>query len=228
MYQKESRRQEALKKKKILIVDDHPILRKGLSMLINQEADLVVQGEAEDARKAMELIERVKPDLVIVDISLPGVDGVELLKNIRLRHSDLPTLVVSMHDESLFAERALRAGARGYIMKQEAVDKLLIAIRSVLSGEIFVSNRIATKMLEKFVDGDTKTATSPVALLSDRELTVLHLIGQGFGTRQIAEKLHLSVKTVESYRSHIKEKLRLSNATDLLKYAIQWAQSSSQ
>jgi DNA-binding NarL/FixJ family response regulator len=227
MYQKQPRRQDIVKKK-ILIVDDHPILRKGLSMLINQEADLVVQGEAEDARKAMDLIETVKPDLVIVDISLPGVDGVELLKNIKLRHGDLPTLVVSMHDESLFAERALRAGARGYIMKQEAVDKLLIAIRHVLSGEIFVSNKIATKMLEKFVDGATKTATSPVALLSDRELTVLHLIGQGFGTRQIAEKLHLSVKTVESYRSHIKEKLRLSNATDLLKYAIHWAQSSSQ
>jgi DNA-binding NarL/FixJ family response regulator len=215
-------------KKKILIVDDHPILRKGLSMLINQEADLVVQGEAEDAGKALEMIERVKPDLIIVDISLPGVDGVELLKTIKLRYGDLPTLVVSMHDESFFAERALRAGARGYIMKQEAVDKLLVAIRHVLSGEIFVSNKIATKMLEKFVDGDTKTAASPVALLSDRELTVLHLIGQGFGTRQIAERLHLSVKTVESYRAHIKEKLRLNNATDLLKYAIQWAQGDSQ
>ncbi len=227
MEQKRLRSQETLKKK-ILIVDDHPILRKGLSMLINQEADLAVRGEAEDARKAMEMIEAVKPDMVIVDISLPGVDGVELLKNIKLRHGDLPTLVVSMHDEALFAERALRAGARGYIMKQEAVDKLLVAIRHVLSGEIFVSNKIATKMLEKLVDGDTKAAASPVALLSDRELTVLHLIGQGFGTRQIAEKLHLSVKTIESYRSHIKEKLRLNNATDLLKYAIQWAQSSSQ
>ncbi len=227
MEQKRLHRQE-IPKKKIMIVDDHPILRKGLSMLINQEADLSVQGEAEDARKALEMIDRIKPDMVIVDISLPGVDGVELLKNIKLRYGDLPTLVVSMHDESLFAERALRAGARGYVMKQEAVDKVLIAIRHVLSGEIFVSNKIATKMLEKFVDGDTKTAASPVALLSDRELTVLHLIGQGFGTRQIAEKLHLSVKTVESYRSHIKEKLRLNTATDLMKYAIQWAQSSSQ
>ncbi len=210
------------------MVDDHPILRKGLSLLINQESDLVVQGEAEDARKALEMIEKLKPDLVIVDISLPGVDGLELLKNIRLRHAELPALVVSMHDEALFAERALRAGARGYIMKQEAVEKVLVAIRRVLAGEIFVSSAITTKMLEKFVDGDTKTATSPLALLSDRELTVLHLIGQGFGTRQIAEKLHLSVKTVESYRSHIKEKLRLSNATDLLKYAIHWAQSVAQ
>ena len=227
MVQKQQHRQDA-RKKKVLIVDDHPILRKGLSLLINQESDLVVQGEAEDARKALEMIEKLKPDMVIVDISLPGVDGLELLKNIRLRHAELPALVVSMHDESLFAERALRAGARGYIMKQEAVEKVLVAIRRVLAGEIFVSNKIATKMLEKFVDSDTKTAASPLALLSDRELTVLHMIGQGFGTRQIAEKLHLSVKTVESYRSHIKEKLRLSNATDLLKYAIQWAQSISQ
>ncbi len=214
-------------KKKILIVDDHPILRKGLSMLISQEPDLQVEGEAEDAHKAMEMIDRVKPDMIILDISLPGIDGVELLKSIRLRYGDVPTLVVSMHDESLFAERALRAGARGYIMKQEAVEKVLVAIRHVLSGEIFVSNKIATKMLEKFVDGSTTAESSAVALLSDRELTVLHLIGQGFGTRQIAEKLHLSVKTVESYRSHIKEKLRLNTATDLLKYAIQWVQSAS-
>ncbi len=227
MVHKQQPRQDA-RKKKVLLVDDHPILRKGLSLLINQESDLVVQGEAEDARKALEMIEKLKPDLVIVDISLPGVDGLELLKNIRLRHAELPALVVSMHDEALFAERALRAGARGYIMKQEAVEKVLVAIRRVLAGEIFVSSAITTKMLEKFVDGDTKTATSPLALLSDRELTVLHLIGQGFGTRQIAEKLHLSVKTVESYRSHIKEKLRLSNATDLLKYAIHWAQSVAQ
>ena len=139
-------------KKKILIVDDHPILRKGLSMLINQEPDLTVGGEAEDARKALEMIETMQPGLVIIDISLPGVDGVELLKNIKLRYGDLPTLVVSMHDEALFAERALRAGARGYIMKQEAVENLLVAIRRVLAGEIFLSSRIATKMLEKLED----------------------------------------------------------------------------
>jgi DNA-binding NarL/FixJ family response regulator len=214
-------------KKKILIVDDHPILRKGLSMLINQEPDLTVGGEAEDARKALEMIETMQPGLVIVDISLPGVDGVELLKNIKLRYGDLPTLVVSMHDEALFAERALRAGARGYIMKQEAVENLLVAIRRVLAGEIFLSSRIATKMLEKLVDGDAKTTASPLGLLSDRELTVFHLIGQGFGTRQIAEKLHLSVKTVESYRSHIKEKLKLTSGTDLLAFAIRWTQSNS-
>lgn len=222
-----SERLQETTKRKILIVDDHPILRKGLSMLINQEPDLVVNGEAENARKALEAIEAVQPDMVIVDISLPGVDGVELLKSIKLRFGDLPTLVVSMHDESLFAERALRAGARGYVMKQEALDNVLVAIRRVLAGEIFVSNKIATKMLERMVDSDAKTVASPIDLLSDRELTVFRLIGLGQTTRQIAEKLHLSVKTVESYRSHIKEKLKLSGGTDLLKYAIQWVQANS-
>ena len=222
-----SERLQERAKRKILIVDDHPILRKGLSMLINQEPDLVVDGEAEDARKALEAIETIRPDMVIVDISLPDIDGVELLKSIKLRYGDLPTLVVSMHDESLFAERALRAGARGYVMKQEALDNVLVAIRRVLAGEIFVSNKIATKMLERMVDSDSKTVTSPIDLLSDRELTVFRLIGQGQTTRQIAEKLHLSVKTVESYRSHIKDKLKLGGGTDLLKCAIQWVQGNS-
>lgn len=213
-------------KKSVLIVDDHPILRKGLSMMINQEPDLIVCGEAEDAYSAMEMIDRVNPDMVIVDISLPGVDGVEMLKNIKSRYGDLPALVVSMHDESLFAERALRAGARGYIMKQEALDDVLTAIRRVLNGEIFVSSRITTKMLEKLVEADVRKAGSPLELLSDRELTVLRLIGQGLSTRQIADSLHLSVKTIESYRMHLKEKLKLSSGTDLLKYAIQWVQNN--
>jgi DNA-binding NarL/FixJ family response regulator len=223
----EAERLEEFSKKTILIVDDHPILRKGLSMLINQERDLAVNGEAEDARRAIEMIGIVKPDLVIVDISLPDVDGIELLKDIKVRYGTLPTLVVSMHDESVFAERALRAGARGYVMKQEPADTFLVAIRRVLNGEIFVSERITTQMLERFVDSEKKRFESPLDLLSDRELTVFRLIGQGVGTRQIAEKLHLSVKTVESYRAHIKEKLRLSSGTDLLKYAIQWLQNNS-
>jgi DNA-binding NarL/FixJ family response regulator len=222
----EQKQTQPAQKKSVLIVDDHPILRKGLSMMINQEPDLVVSGEAEDAHGAMEMIDRVKPDMVIVDISLPGVDGVELLKNIKARFGDLPALVVSMHDESLFAERALRAGARGYIMKQEALDDVLTAIRRVLNGEIFVSSRITTKMLEKLVEADIRKATSPLELLSDRELTVLRLIGQGLSTRQIADNLHLSVKTIESYRMHLKEKLKLSSGTDLLKYAIQWVQNN--
>jgi DNA-binding NarL/FixJ family response regulator len=210
-----------------MIVDDHPILRKGLSMLIEQEPDLMVDGEAEDAQKAMEMIEALSPDMVIVDISLPGIDGIELLKMIKLRHPDLPTLVVSMHDESLFAERALRAGARGYVMKQEAPDKVLSGIRRVLAGEIFVSSRITTRIVERLLDGGQNKQSFPLDVLSGREFTVLQLIGQGYGTRQIADKLHLSVKTVESYRSHIKEKLKLNSGTDLLKYAIQWVQNNS-
>jgi DNA-binding NarL/FixJ family response regulator len=212
---------------KILIVDDHPILRKGLSMVINQEPDLMVIGEAEDAQTALEMIESLVPDLVIVDVSLPGVDGIELIKITKLRHRDLPALVVSMHDESLFAERALRAGARGYIMKQEAVENMLIAIRKVLSGEIFVSDKVATKMLETLISGDAKTVRSPLDLLSNRELTVFRLIGQGFKTSQIADRLHLSVKTIESYRSHIKEKLKIDTGTGLMKYAIQWVQNAT-
>jgi len=148
--------------KKILIVDDHPILRKGLAMVIDQEPDLVVAGEAEDVPGGLDMIEAVKPDVVIVDISLPGVDGIELIKTMKLKYRDLPALVVSMHDETLYAERALRAGARGYIMKQEAVDKVLVAIRKVLKGEIFVSDRITTKMVETLISGDAKGASTPL------------------------------------------------------------------
>jgi len=211
---------------KILIVDDHPILRKGLAMVINQEQDLVVAGEAEDAQAALKMIDSVNPDLAIVDLSLPGIDGIELIKTMKLKYKDLPSLVVSMHDESIYAERALRAGARGYIMKQEAVEKVLVAIRRVVKGEIFVSDKITTKMLETLILSDDKKVSSPVDLLSNRELTVFRLIGQGFKTSQIASELHLSVKTVESYRSHIKDKLKLDTGTDLMKYAIQWMQNA--
>jgi DNA-binding NarL/FixJ family response regulator len=215
-----------MSKQKVLIVDDHPILRKGLAMLINQEQDLVVIAEADNAQKALEMIDKHKPDMLIVDISLPGIDGIELIKTVKLRYRNLPSLVVSMHDESLFAERALRAGARGYIMKQEALERVLVAIRRILAGEIFVSDKITTNMLEKLVSVDGKATSSSVDLLSNRELTVFRMIGQGIKTSQIAEKLHLSVKTIESYRAHIKEKLKLNDGTDLLKYAIQWVQNS--
>jgi DNA-binding NarL/FixJ family response regulator len=214
-------------KHRIFIVDDHPIVRRGLIQLINQEADLVVCGEAEEARKALQLLKASKPDLVLVDISLQGVDGIELIKLIRVRYENLPVLVISMHDESLFAERALRAGARGYIMKQEAIEKMKEAIRRVLRGDLYVSQRIGTKMLEKFIDGKAEKNESPMEILSDRELEVFQLIGRGFGTRQIAEELHVSVKTVESYRAHIKEKLKLENGTALLKHAIQWMESGN-
>lgn len=215
-----------MSKQKVLIVDDHPILRKGLAMLINQEPDLVVIAEADNAQKALEMIDKHKPDMLIVDISLPGIDGIELIKTVKLRYRNLPSLVVSMHDETLFAERALRAGARGYIMKQEALERVLVAIRRILAGEIFVSDKITTNMLEKLVSVDGTATNSAVGLLSNRELTVFRMIGQGIKTSQIAEKLHLSVKTIESYRSHIKEKLKLNDGTDLLKYAIQWVQNA--
>lgn len=212
---------------RIMIVDDHPILRKGLAMVINQEPDLTVSAEAPDAATALDMMETHKPDLAIVDLSLPGIDGIELIKTMKIRYKDLPALVVSMHDESIFAERALRAGARGYIMKQEAVEKVLVAIRKVLKGEIFVSDKITTKMLETLASSDAKPVSSALDLLSNRELTVFRLIGQGFKTSQIAEELHLSVKTIESYRSHIKEKLKLDTGTDLMKYAIQWTQNAA-
>jgi DNA-binding NarL/FixJ family response regulator len=216
-----------MRRMRLLIVDDHPILRKGLAMVINQEPDLIVSAEAPDATSALEMIDSMHPDLVIVDLSLPGIDGIELIKTMKIRYRDLPALVVSMHDESIFAERALRAGARGYIMKQEAVDKVLIAIRKILQGEIFVSDKITTKMLETLISSDTKNVSSPLDLLSNRELTVFRLIGQGFKTRQIADELHLSIKTIESYRSHIKEKLKLDTGNDLMKFAIQWVQNAA-
>src|SRR5277367_1077918 len=212
-------------KKRILVVDDHPIVRQGLALLINREPDLLVCGEAEEASGAMHVLASAKPDVLILDISLNGPDGIDLLKNIRNIHPTMPVLILSMHDESIYAERALRAGANGYIMKQEATEKVLIALRRILNREIYVSDRVADKMLHRFVGGGRSEAAkgSPLEALSDRELEVLHLIGEGHGTRQIAEELHLSIKTVESYQSHLKEKLSLKNSRELMQYAIQSA-----
>ena len=215
----------AKQKNRIFIVDDHPIVRKGLTQLINQEPELVVCGEAENAETALELLKKVKPDLAIVDISLRGIDGIELTKLIRARFENIPVLVVSMHDESLYAERALRVGARGYIMKQEAIEKMMEAIRKVLRGELYVSERVSANIVKRFVDGKAEGVSSPEELLSDREMEVFQLIGQGFGTRQIADQLHVSVKTVETYRANIKEKLNLKNATELMKHAVHWIES---
>ena len=212
-------------KTRVLIVDDHPLLRKGVSQLIDQEKDMAVVGEAEDAHKAITAIESTKPDVALVDISLNGASGIELLKNIKVRFPKLRMLVLSMHDESVYAYRALRAGVSGYIMKQEGTEKVLTAVRKVAHGEIYLSERLGNRMLHTLVNGHTSTASSPVEELSDRELEVFNLIGQGHGTRPIAEKLHLSVKTIESHRAHIKEKLNLQNATELVHHAIQWVQS---
>src|ERR1700728_4460785 len=210
------------RKKTVFVVDDHPIVRQGLTLLINQESDLTVCGEAEEMQSALASIVAVKPDIVIVDISLNGPDGLELLKNVRISSPRLPVLVLSMHDESIYAERALRAGANGYIMKQEATEKVLVALRRILSGEIYVSDKIANSMLQHYVRGANPSEHSSIAELTDRELEVFRLIGEGHGTRQIAEALHLSVKTVESYQAHIKEKLSLRSARELVQHAIEW------
>lgn len=209
-------------KAKVLIVDDHPIVRQGLTQLLNGEADLVVCGEAETARRAMAAITELDPDLAIVDITLQGTNGIELIKNIVAQWPELPILVLSMHDESLYAERALRAGAKGYVMKQEATEKLTGALRRILNGQIYVSEKLADKMMRKAIDGKSVHDASPVSALSDRELEVLQLIGQGQGTRQIAEDLNLSVKTIESHRAHIKEKLNLKTAPEMVRFAVQW------
>jgi len=211
-----------VQKRRILLVDDHPIVRQGLALLINREPDLAVCGDAEEAASALRQIEELKPDLVVVDISLNGPDGLDLLKNIRARDPHLPVLILSMMDELLYAERGLRAGANGYIMKQQATEQVLVAIRRILGGEVYVSERIANKMLHLFVGGSPVAQSSPVADLTDRELEVFRLIGEGHGTRQIADELHISIKTVESYQAHIKDKLSLKNGRELVQRAIQW------
>jgi len=210
---------------RVLIVDDHPLLRKGVSQLIDQEKDLIVVGEAEDAPKAITAIETTKPDVALIDITLNGTSGIELVKNVKARFPKLKMLVLSMHDESVYAHRALRAGASGYIMKQEGSEKVLTAMRKVLRGEVYLSEHLGNRMLHTLVNGHAPLPSSPVEELSDRELEVFNLIGQGHGTRPIAEKLHLSIKTIESHRAHIKEKLNLQNATELVHHAIQWVQS---
>jgi DNA-binding NarL/FixJ family response regulator len=210
------------RKSKIFVVDDHPIVRQGLGLLINREPDMIVCGAAEEAQSALRAIPALQPDVLVVDISLNGPDGLELVKTVRTRDANMPILVLSMHDESIYAERALRAGANGYIMKQEATEKVLIAIRRIMRGDVYLSDRVSSKMLQQYVRGSTTARQSPVAELSDRELEVFRLVGEGHGTRQIAEDLHLSVKTVETYQAHIKEKLSLRNARELVQHAIEW------
>jgi len=212
-------------KARVLLVDDHPILRKGLAELINQEPDLTVCGEAEEAPKAFELVGTLTPDVAVVDVSLRGGNGLELIKNIKARFPDLPLLVLSMHDETLYAERALRAGSLGYIMKEEAIEKVLTAIRQVLAGEMFLSDRMKARLLNQLVGGRIKNGESSIDSLSDRGLEVFRLIGEGRGTRQIAEELRLSIRTVEAYREYIKDKLNLKNGTELVQHAFQYVHS---
>lgn len=210
---------------RLLVVDDHPIVRHGLVQLLEQEGfDVVAQ--AESAPEALKAIQRGGIDLAIIDISLQGVSGLELLKQIRERGIETPILVMSMHDESFYAERALRAGAQGYVMKQRATTDIVSAARQVLGGDLYLSQELSAKLLRRAVDGDVGPDKTGPAQLSDRELEVLQLLGQGVPTREVADKLHLSVKTIESYRANIKRKLGLGNASELMRYAVDWVRTS--
>lgn len=210
-------------KRQVLIVDDHPIFRNGIIQLINHEPDLHVCGEICSAAQALGAVEELKPDIVVLDLSIQGTNGIELMKSIRALHSHLPALMVSMHDESIYAERALRAGARGYVMKAAPSEKVIEAIRRVLSGGIYLSEAIGGRLLDTFLNGRaTHVGSSTVEQLSDREIEVFRAVGEGRGTRDIARTLFLSVKTVETHRAHIKEKLQLKTAPELVRAAVEW------
>jgi DNA-binding NarL/FixJ family response regulator len=217
-----TRSNASVPKCKVFLVDDHPIVRQGLALFIEREPDLMVCGEAEDATSALQAIRESPPDFVILDISLDGPDGLELLKTLRVRYPNLSLLVLSMHDESVYAERSLRAGANGFIMKQQAADKVITAIRHILGGDVYLSDRLTKRMLQQFVNGSI-SPRDPLAKLNDRELEVFRLIGAGQGTRQIADELHVSTKTVESYPLHIKEKLAVRNARELVQHGVEWS-----
>ncbi len=219
-------RHKTRQKARVLVVDDHPVVRQGLRLLIDHESDLEVCAEAETVADALEAITKHKPDVAVVDLSLRGTSGLELIKDIRVRHADLPVLVLSMSDESVYAERVLRAGASGYLMKEAATDEVLTALRRVLDGGIYLSDAMASRLLAQLVRGVPADGGSPVDRLSDRELEVFGLIGRGLGTGEIARRLHLSPKTIETYRAHIKQKLNLADATELLQHAIYYVRES--
>jgi DNA-binding NarL/FixJ family response regulator len=219
--------EEPPKKFGVLLVDDHPITRQGVAALISQDPSLFVCGEADNGPRALELVTKVAPALAVIDISLKSSNGLELMKNLKILAPKLPVLVMSMHDEALYAERALRAGAQGYIMKQEASEKILAAIQRVLKGELYLSEKMQEKMLQRIVKAKPEEPGFAIDTLSDREMEVFQLIGNGFSTRQIATQLNLSVKTIESYREHLKLKLALETGSDLVRYAIQWMKSLS-
>ena len=214
-----------LDRQRILLVDDHPMVRERLAEVIQREPDLTVCGEAEDRLGALQSIATTHPHLAIVDLTLKQSHGIELIKDIRRQYPKVLILVVSMHDELLHAERVIRAGAQGYITKQEATRKIMVAIRTVLNGEVYLGEKIAARIAASAVGRPRPDGALPVARLSDRELLVFERIGQGYGTRQIAAELHLDMRTIETYRARIKDKLGLKDANDLLQYAIRWVQS---
>ena len=214
-------------KKRILLVDDHPFMRAGLAGLIDRQADLMVCGEAGNPAEAFQELQRSKPDLVLTDLTMPGRSGLEFIKDLLAAEPKLTVLVISMHDEVVQAERALRAGARGYIMKEAGGENLLTAIRQVLRGEVYVSPRMSARILEGLSGSKPRGSSSPIGKLTDREFEIFQLIGQGKSTRDIAEQLHLSTKTVDVHRSHIKEKLELRDVTALIRHAVRWVETQN-
>ncbi len=212
-------------RKSILLVDDHPMMRMGLAQLINQQPDLQISCQASDPVSAMQELAKSKPDLILTDITMPNRSGLEFIKDIQATHPGLPILVISMHDEVLYAERVLRAGARGYLMKEAGGENLLVAIRRVLNGQIYVSDKMSTRILDLFTGRKPRGSSSPIEKLSDREFEVFQHIGQGMSTREIAKKLHISSKTVDVHRGHIKEKLGLKDATALIRHAVRWVET---
>lgn len=215
------------KSKQIYLVDDHPLMRKGLAMTLDNEVGFDVCGQAESAEEALNEILDLKPDAAVIDISLPGMNGIELVKNLLHQMPELKILIVSRHDEELYAERAIRAGAKGYLMKLEAVDVLVTALSQILNGGIYLSDKIGNKLLMKMATGNSAKSDNPLDLLSDRELEVFELTGKGMSTKEIGKKLHISVKTVESHRANIKDKLQISSANELMRHAVRWVEEGS-
>ncbi len=220
-----TKKQGPVPKKKILVIDDHPMMREGLAQLIANEPDLIVCGEAGDATEGLTKIAATAPDLVIADITMPGKSGLELIKDVETLHPGLSILIVSMHEEAFYAERVLRAGGRGYVMKQEGGKKLMEAIRTVLDGKVYVSEKMSANILNLFGNRRNDPAASPVQTLTDREFEVFQLLGRGLSTVQIAQRLNLSPKTVEVHRTNAKTKLKMKTAAELLRYAVRWLES---
>jgi len=223
-----SRTKTPVAKTKILIVDDHPMMRDGLAQLIGQQPDMEVCGQAGDANEGLEKVRLLKPNLVLADITLPGRDGLELIKDIQAQEAGISVLVLSMHDESLYAERVLRAGGRGYVMKQEGGKRILEAIRQVSAGQIFVSEKMSAKILEIFSGRRPEAGRSPVETLTDREFQVFQCIGRGVETKEMAGELHVSPKTIEVHRANIKTKLKIKSMAGLIRYAVRWVDSEKQ
>jgi DNA-binding NarL/FixJ family response regulator len=212
-------------KRRVFLVDDHPIVRHGLTLLINHEPDLMVCGEAEDGSKALAAVAAAEPDVVVVDLTLKSSSGFSLIKDLNTADSKMPILVLSIHEESLYAERCLRAGAKGYLMKEEAMENVLVALRRVLDGQVYLSEEMQSKLFRTSGKRGETVIASPLERLSDRELEIFRLLGQGLGTRQVAKLLNLSISTVESHRARIKEKLDVKSATELVQHAVQWVET---